>query len=151
MSIRDFYEAYWRGAKAPPQGDPTTGERMEHLRDALKSFVSGPVDRIRVLDAGCGDGEFVAFFRDLGFRVSGVDLSEGAIVRARQRCPDVQFRAASASVNCLSTRLHANTGRIASVARQHADEDRDGDRTTGRALRCSTGPGARLAALLRAA
>jgi len=95
VSIREFYEAYWREPKAPPQGDPTAGERMACLRAALESFVSGPAEKVRILDAGCGDGEFVAFLRDLGFRVSGVDLSEGAIVRARQRCPDVQFRAAS--------------------------------------------------------
>ena len=95
MSIREFYEAYWREPKAPPQGDPTAGERMACLRAALESFVSGPAEKVRILDAGCGDGEFVAFLRDLGFRVSGVDLSAGAIARARQRCPDVQFRAAS--------------------------------------------------------
>ena len=44
------------------------------------------------MDAGCGDGEFVAFLRGLGFWIAGIDLSGAAVEKARRRCPDANIR-----------------------------------------------------------
>jgi len=44
-----------------------------------------------VLDAGCGDGSFTASLAKAGFRVYGLDLSNGGIDRARGRYPNIPF------------------------------------------------------------
>lgn len=48
-----------------------------------------------VLDAGCGDGNFTKSLADAGFRMYGIDLSDGGVERARRRYPDVSFARAS--------------------------------------------------------
>jgi len=48
-----------------------------------------------LLDAGCGDGYLLASLTGRGFKLAGVDLSEKAIVRARERLGNsVEFQAA---------------------------------------------------------
>jgi ubiquinone/menaquinone biosynthesis C-methylase UbiE len=47
-----------------------------------------------VLDIGCGDGVFTVVAADAGAAVVGVDVAEGALVRARRRAPEVDFRLA---------------------------------------------------------
>ncbi len=46
---------------------------------------------VRVLDAGCGDGNFTASLSDAGFKMVGIDLSAGGITRAKQRYPEIYF------------------------------------------------------------
>ncbi|WP_028061751.1 class I SAM-dependent methyltransferase [Candidatus Solirubrobacter pratensis] len=46
----------------------------------------------RVLDAGCGTGEFCAQALALGARVSGIDASEGMLALARRRAPEADLR-----------------------------------------------------------
>ncbi|MBI4470315.1 MAG: class I SAM-dependent methyltransferase [Acidobacteria bacterium] len=48
-----------------------------------------------VLDAGCGDGNFAASLSEYGFTMYGIDLSSGAIDRARQNWPQISFAEAS--------------------------------------------------------
>jgi 2-polyprenyl-6-hydroxyphenyl methylase/3-demethylubiquinone-9 3-methyltransferase len=96
MRVKEFYEAYWRQAYAPPQSDPTSAQRMVRLEAALRPLLAGPRAGSRhVLDAGCGDGAFLAFLRRRGFCVSGLDLAEAAAARARRRCPDADTRIGS--------------------------------------------------------
>ena len=95
-STKEFYEAYWQKDKAPPQGDPTTAERLARLRAVVQSLPgTNRPESFQVLDAGCGDGEFVAFLRGLGFRVAGVELSAAAVEKAKRRCPDADIQAGS--------------------------------------------------------
>jgi 2-polyprenyl-6-hydroxyphenyl methylase/3-demethylubiquinone-9 3-methyltransferase len=111
MRVREFYEAYWQKDYAPPQGDPTSAERMVHLEAALRSFLPNhrPGPR-HVLDVGCGDGTFLAFLRKRGFQVSGLELAEGAAARARRRCPDADVR-----VGSLEERLPFDDGKYDAV------------------------------------
>jgi SAM-dependent methyltransferase len=96
MNAKEFYEAYWRKDGAPPQGDPTTSERKACLEAALRKFSRTVHPQgVHVLDAGCGDGEFAAFLRDLSFRVAGIELSEAAATKARGRCPEADIRVGS--------------------------------------------------------
>jgi 2-polyprenyl-6-hydroxyphenyl methylase/3-demethylubiquinone-9 3-methyltransferase len=96
MRVKEFYEAYWQQDYAPPQGDPTSAERMVRLEAALRPLlVGGRGGSHHVLDAGCGDGAFLAFLRRFGFQVSGLELAEGAAIRARRRCPDADIRIGS--------------------------------------------------------
>ena len=45
----------------------------------------------RVLDAGCGFGDWVIFLRRLGFRAEGLDYSEELVGRLRKEYPDVPW------------------------------------------------------------
>jgi 2-polyprenyl-3-methyl-5-hydroxy-6-metoxy-1,4-benzoquinol methylase len=48
-------------------------------------FLSEPSRDARVLDIGCGDGEFLARMRDLGWTVEGNDFDPAAVAAARSR------------------------------------------------------------------
>jgi SAM-dependent methyltransferase len=50
--------------------------------------------RGRVMELGCGTGELARTLADRSLEVEGVDLSEAKIALARQRHPQVRFRAA---------------------------------------------------------
>ncbi len=96
MNAKEFYESYWASDKAPPRLDPTTAERMQRLERVLGSVVENSNrGTLRVLDAGCGDGIFVTVLRQLGFQVSGVDVSQAAIAKTRTQCPDVDLHVGS--------------------------------------------------------
>jgi SAM-dependent methyltransferase len=96
VRAKEFYEAYWRQAQAPPQGDPTTAERKARLVATLKILTEkNHHDCLHVLDAGCGDGEFLEFLYGQGFRVAGMEISETAVGKARRRCPKADIRVGS--------------------------------------------------------
>jgi SAM-dependent methyltransferase len=48
--------------------------------------------RMRVLDVGCGSGEFCALAAARGATVAGIDAAEGMIGVARRRVPDADLR-----------------------------------------------------------
>jgi SAM-dependent methyltransferase len=48
--------------------------------------------RTRVLDVGCGSGEFCALAAARGAEASGIDAAEGMIAIARRRLPDADLR-----------------------------------------------------------
>lgn len=50
----------------------------------------------RLLDIPCGDGFWASLFSRQGFRVSGMDISEGGIEAARRRYPGIDFRVGDA-------------------------------------------------------
>ncbi len=96
MRVKEFYEGYWRKDYAPPQSDPTSAQRMVRLEAVLGPLVASSRTGSRhALDAGCGDGAFLAFLHRLGLRVSGLELAEAAATRARRRCPDADVRVGS--------------------------------------------------------
>lgn len=68
----------------------TLGYLQGPLLDAL-----GSVAGQSLLDVGCGNGAVTAMLADRGARVVGLDLSETGIAIARQRRPDLEWRAAS--------------------------------------------------------
>jgi 2-polyprenyl-6-hydroxyphenyl methylase/3-demethylubiquinone-9 3-methyltransferase len=96
MRAKEFYEGYWQKDYAPPQGDPTSAQRMVRLEAVLGPLMAASRKTTRhVLDAGCGDGTFLVFLRRLGLQVSGLVLAEAAAARARRRCPDADVRVGS--------------------------------------------------------
>ncbi|GAA4445877.1 class I SAM-dependent methyltransferase [Phytohabitans houttuyneae] len=76
------------------QDDDTPAE----YRDWLAALRARLPDRARVLDLGCGNGVPVAkALAAAGHDVTGVDLSEVQVERARRLVPDATFRRADAT------------------------------------------------------
>ena len=84
--MRDYYEELWHNL---PE-DLSPPDRELRL-DFLKRHVA---DGERVLDLGCGDGWMTAELAQLGAAVTGVDVAEAALDRARARHPELDFRLA---------------------------------------------------------
>ena len=60
-------------------------------REVLDRFAAGVREGGSVLDIGCGPGQTVRYLKDRGLAIRGMDLSEGMLVTARERNPDVTF------------------------------------------------------------
>jgi SAM-dependent methyltransferase len=75
---------------------PLYGERwglysnQSHLQflQALLSLLPG---KSRILDAACGAGRYIPTLLEQGHTVLGIDQSQGMLVRAQQKFPDVPF------------------------------------------------------------
>jgi SAM-dependent methyltransferase len=54
----------------------------------------GDINNSRILDFGCGKGDFYKFLKDCGVKIkySGFDINEKLIALARQKYPEVDFR-----------------------------------------------------------
>jgi SAM-dependent methyltransferase len=66
-------------------------ERFEEEQVAL--FREGS----SVLDIGCGTGRTTEVLRNIGFAVVGVDYSEPMVAKARELCPEAEFRVMDAA------------------------------------------------------
>ena len=79
-----WYDALWEDAP-----DPLPGFDVERRRAFLLEHVRGVE---RVLDLGCGEGDFAAAAAQAGAAdVLGVDIAAEAVRRARARHPDLRF------------------------------------------------------------
>ena len=88
MKNKEFYENYWRRkGGALPETDPTIKDRKRRLGQFLFSLKNGA----KVLDAGCGSGEFSEYIKGLGFEIVGIDISQTAIEKAKNRLPESSF------------------------------------------------------------
>ena len=75
---RDYYERYWTaGETAPPDTDPLTEDRVR----MFLRYSAGR--RGALLDAGCGGGRSMALLAEAGYQVTGIDISLGALGKAR--------------------------------------------------------------------
>ena len=80
-------------------GEGGSQEVLRRLKGMLGRIPHSPPET-RILDVGCGDGTVGLFLAGLGYRYLGIDISEAAIERARQRSADAGadagFRVANA-------------------------------------------------------
>lgn len=86
-TIEQYYENYWENPES--YSDPTTPQRQALLRKVLPGLPAGG----RILDVGCGRGEFCDFFVKQGFAAEGTDISQAAIRHAQQHFPGATFHA----------------------------------------------------------
>ncbi|WP_420130639.1 class I SAM-dependent methyltransferase [Longimicrobium sp.] len=83
--LHRLYSGYYPGADPSPDelrrqlDNPTFAHRRRRLEAAV------PVDRRRIFEIGCGDGNFLAYLRGHGWRVHGseYDADTAALVRRR--------------------------------------------------------------------
>jgi SAM-dependent methyltransferase len=97
VKFNEFYDRDWAAKDgAPPETDPILVSRQKRIAKIVQETVKlRSPHEIRVLDASCGAGFFVRFFRELGTNVFGSDISPNAIARARRINPDTRFVVAS--------------------------------------------------------
>lgn len=92
QTIRKYWD--WRSHTYPWDADKSeaTAKRWETL---LTHLVSGPPGR-KAIDMGTGTGQFAVYLARLGFRVTGIDISEKMIRKAREHAErfslDIDFQ-----------------------------------------------------------
>lgn len=84
--IETYYEQYW---EAPEAYNDPTGPQRQALFSKHVPLPKGA----RILDVGCGRGEFCAYFKELGYEAEGIDLSKTGIEYARKQHPGITFHA----------------------------------------------------------
>ena len=99
--IRRVYRAYDADAAAHWRWDPTRPgnvlnavRRSEALVDLLRRNSLWPLGDKKVLEIGCGDGDILTLFRELGVceeNLHGIDLRPNALARALQRLPQAKL------------------------------------------------------------
>lgn len=84
MNIKEWYENIYRGGYGTIYPESHVIRFYEHF---LKNRYASTV-RPALLDFGCGNGTHPIYFASKGFEVYGVDVSESAIIMARERLPE---------------------------------------------------------------
>lgn len=87
-----FVEGYWteRWRDRPKPVDVAGIARREEYR-ILRSVLDRLPRGGRVLDGGCGMGEWTVFLSGQGFNVAGVDISEQTVARLTEWHPRLEF------------------------------------------------------------
>ncbi len=65
----------------------------EILRPTVTDFVNLFRTKPQILDFGCGPGHESRRLKDAGADVTGIDYSEKCIAIAKERCPEISFKA----------------------------------------------------------
>lgn len=92
MNKSSFYERYWN----KPGGSPGEDDfALEERKDLLKKSLCALPANSPVLDAGCGSGAFIRFLFEIGFNVTGIDISSVAISRVKHIMPSAKLAVAT--------------------------------------------------------
>jgi len=85
-NIAAYYDAFYRDGDFPHYSPAVTRSVLAALSRKI-----GLPPGARVLDVGCATGYYSAAFSELGYDVTGIDISTTAIETARQRHPQLRF------------------------------------------------------------
>jgi ubiquinone/menaquinone biosynthesis C-methylase UbiE len=91
----EFVEKYWTGVweqEGGPQGLIDRIPRKDEYR-AMAPHMAKLPKGARVLDGGCGLGDWVLAFQREGFSVIGLDLSRKTVEQLKARFPETEFMA----------------------------------------------------------
>lgn len=87
--IRDSYDLI---AQAYAERFFNEHEKKPKDQEVLRRFAGDVGSLETVWDLGCGPGQTARFLKNLGVKVSGLDVSEKILEQARKRSPDIHFR-----------------------------------------------------------
>ena len=89
----EFVEKYWTAAwerEGGPQGRADRIPRREEYR-AMAPYLAKLPGGARLLDGGCGLGDWTLCFARQGFSVAGLDLSRQTVAQLKLRFPEAEF------------------------------------------------------------
>ena len=87
--------AYWDGLwQRQPDGSSLEDGNLGWLEELLVEYL--PREEL-ILDAGCGQGQYVIALHKLGYRIKGVDYAETTISSLRSHFTDIDFEWADVS------------------------------------------------------
>ena len=87
--VEEYWSRMWVGRQIPEQVKAQL-KRREEFR-IMDPYLSRLPAKSRILDGGCGLGEWTVYYASKGFEVVGLDLSRATIERLKARFPDQQF------------------------------------------------------------
>lgn len=92
LSDLAFVERHWTHVWET-QGAPVALEQIGRTEECrfLRRWLEGLPPGSRLLDGGCGLGNWAGYLAGLGYRVLGVDISAPAVAAARRRFPECEF------------------------------------------------------------
>lgn len=89
----EFVEKYWTAVwerEGGPQGQLDRIPRRDEYR-AMAPYMAQLPKGARVLDGGCGLGDWTLYFARQGFSVAGLDLSRQTVEQLQARFPEAEF------------------------------------------------------------
>ncbi|WP_230969326.1 class I SAM-dependent methyltransferase [Nitrogeniibacter aestuarii] len=89
----DFVESYWTDVWEKNGGIKGNTERIERQDEykLMRPYLEALEPGARVLDGGCGVGEWVLHLRESGYDAVGMDISRATIAKLGERFPGVEF------------------------------------------------------------
>jgi SAM-dependent methyltransferase len=88
----DFIESYWTNKLSPRLGHSFEDE-LKHRDEyrIIKPHLQVLPTKAKILDGGCGTGEWTMFLSRLGYNVTGLDISESLILHLKTMFPRQNF------------------------------------------------------------
>jgi SAM-dependent methyltransferase len=111
MTRVTFANCYEDGARAEAYATLEFRNTYHLAYRDIPAILAAHVYGHKSLDFGCGTGRSTRFLRELGFEVTGVDIAEDMIRRARQLDPSGDYRLISAGGNLGDPKFTLMSGR----------------------------------------
>lgn len=86
--VEEFWSQRWQQVEQLPEV-AFVAEREEYL--FMKPFLHSLSKDDRILDGGCGMGEWTVFLTNQGFKTVGIDISQQTIDRLQELLPNHEF------------------------------------------------------------
>jgi SAM-dependent methyltransferase len=89
----DFIEHYWTDIwekEGGPQGEFKKIPSKPEFK-IMKPYLNRLQSKARLLDGGCGLGDWTAFLSSLGFSVTGIDISKKTVELLNKHFPETDF------------------------------------------------------------
>lgn len=96
-------------------------DKFKEPSDNIDEFLKLVKESGNILDAGCGPGVDAAYMSSKGFKVTGIDLSEGMLEIARKKSPNLTFR--KADIRELDFEPNTFDGIVASYSLIHISKE----------------------------
>ena len=117
MSTFDLYSEYYDLLYR----DKDYRGEAEYVLSLIRQFHKGGGNSF--LDLGCGTGRHAALFKDAGYDVTGVDMSDTMLKTARKNRPDIPFVVGDARQVELNTKFDIVTSLFHVASYQTGNED----------------------------